>query len=406
MPFRIALSGLNAASADLRVTANNIANVNTTGFKQSRAEFGDVYAVYSYGGSRNAFGAGVQLTQIAQQFTQGSIEFTDNSLDMAIAGEGFFTLSDRGAIVYSRAGAFSMDRDGYVVNAANQRLQVFPPLANTDGFDTGRLSDLRLITGDNPPSATTNVTVGLALPANATVPTVTPFSETDPRSYNHTTSLTVYDSLGVAHVQTMFFVKDTAANTWNMHSFIDGTAVGTAQTLVYSSTGQLTTPAGGTITLPAHTPTTGADPMNIVLDVSSSTQFNERFSVNDLTQNGYTTGRLAGVSVSAEGIVSARFTNGQTENLGELAMTRFSNPQGLQKLGDTAFAQTADSGVPIRGEADTSTFGRIQSGALEGSNVDLTEQLVNMITAQRNFQANAQMISTTDQIAQTIINIR
>jgi flagellar hook protein FlgE len=406
MPFRIALSGLNAASADLRVTANNIANVNTTGFKQSRAEFGDVFAVYSYGGSRNAFGAGVQLSRVAQQFTQGSVEFTDNSLDMAVAGDGFFTLSDNGAIVYSRAGAFGMNQDGYVVNAAGQRLQVFPPLANATGFDTGRLTDLRLITSDNPPSATTDVEVGLALPSNATAPPVTTFSATDPRSYNHTTSLTVYDSLGVAHVQTMFFVKGTTANTWNMHTFMDGTAVGTAQTLVYSSTGQLTTPATGSITLPAHTTTTGSDPMNIVMDLSSSTQFNERFSVNNLTQNGYTTGRLAGVAVSPEGIVSARFTNGQNTSLGELAMTRFSNPQGLQELGDTTYGQTGESGIPIRGEAGTSTFGRIQSGALEGSNVDLTSQLVNMITAQRNFQANAQMISTTDQIAQTIINIR
>jgi flagellar hook protein FlgE len=404
--FRVALSGLNAASSDLRVTANNIANVNTTGFKGSRAEFGDVFAVSPYGVGRNAIGAGVQLSRVAQQFGQGNIEFTENSLDLAINGEGFFTLSQNGALSYSRAGAFGVDREGFVVNARGQRLQVNPPVAGAAGFDTGRLTDLQLQTTDSPPQATTSVALGLTLPGNATAPALTPFNATDARTYNHTTSITVYDSLGVSHVASFYFVKTGTANQWQVHSFVDGTAVGAAQNLTYSNSGALTAPAGGLITLPAHTLTNGAAPLNIELDLSNSAQFGERFATNSLTQDGYATGRLVGVDVSPEGVVNARYTNGQSTPLGQISLTRFANSQGLQQLGDTSWSETFESGDAVRGQAGSGSFGLVQSGALESSNVDLTAQLVNMITAQRNFQANAQMISTADQVTQAIINIR
>jgi flagellar hook protein FlgE len=413
MPFRVALSGLNAAGQDLRITANNIANVNTTGFKRARAEFGDVFAVSAFGVANNAIGSGVALNRVSQQFTQGNVDFTQNSLDMAISGDGFFTLNDNGSTVYSRAGAFGVDREGFVVNAGGARLQVFPPVAGLpDRFDGGRLTDLQLATTDSAPSATTSAQIGLTLPANATVPTITPFSPTEPRSYNHSTSVTVFDSLGTSHVQTMYFVK-TGTNQWNAHTYIDGAAVGGAQALTFDSQGVLTAPANGLITLPPHTPTSGtppvangAAPVVIALNLSATTQRGERFGVNSLTQDGYATGRLVGVSVSPEGVVAARYTNGQSTPLGQVVMTRFANPQGLQQLGDTSFSETTESGEAVRGEPGTSSFGVIQAGALEASNVDLTAELVNMITAQRNFQANAQMISTSDQIQQTIINIR
>lgn len=413
MTFRIALSGINAAGQDLRITANNIANVNTTGFKRSRAEFGDVFAVSAFGVGTNAIGSGAALNRVAQQFTQGNIDFTQNSLDMAISGEGFFTLNDRGSTVYSRAGAFGVDREGFVVNAGGARLQVFPPVpGQPDRFDGGRLVDLQLSTTDAAPAATTSVDVGLTLPANATAPTITPFDVDDARTYNHSTSVTIYDSLGTSHVQTMYFVK-TGTNQWDVHTYIDGQAVGGAQAIEFDSQGVLTTPANGLITLPAHTPTTGTPPVpngaadiTIELDVSATTQRGERFGVNSLTQDGFATGRLVGVAISPEGVVSARYTNGQSAPLGQVVLTRFANPQALQQLGDTAFAETSESGEAVRGEPGTSSFGVIQSGALEASNVDLTAELVNMITAQRNFQANAQMISTADQVEQTIINIR
>ncbi|HEY1076039.1 MAG TPA: flagellar hook protein FlgE [Fontimonas sp.] len=406
MPFRIALSGLNAASSDLNVTANNIANVNTTGFKESRAEFSDLFPISSYGLASTATGIGTSLARVSQQFEQGPITTTGNSFDLALSGEGFFTLSDNGSTSYTRAGAFGTDRNGFVVNAANQRLQVFPPVSGGASFDTARLADLQLATGDNPPNATTTLSANLNLPANATPPTVTPFSATDPNSYNKTTSVTVYDSLGVAHAADLFFIKGATANTWDVQVQIDGAAVGTPTTLTYSDTGALLTPAGGQIALAGYTPTTGAAQMNITLSMSDSTQFGNSFGVASLRQDGYATGRLTGVEITEEGVVQARYTNGQAIPLGQLALANFPNPQGLQQLGNSSWGESFAAGQVVRGPAGSTSFGLVQSGALESSNVDLTEQLVNMITAQRNFQANAQMISTADQVTQTIINIR
>jgi flagellar hook protein FlgE len=407
MSFRTALSGISAATTDLAVTSNNIANVSTAGFKSGRAEFGDLYAATIFGTSRNTTGSGVRVSGITQQFTQGNVEFTNRNLDLAISGGGFFTLSSGGVYSYSRAGNFQLDRDGFVISPGGARLQVFPPADDTGTvFETGRLQDLQLTTTDSQPSATSTITVGTNLPGNATPPTVTPFSPTDTNSFNHSTSITVYDSLGVAHVHTLYYVKTATANQWELRNYIDGTAVGTAQTLQYDDAGALTTPATGSITLPAYTPAGGAAAMNLTLNVSSSTQYGERFAVNDLRQNGFTTGRLVGIEVSQEGVVFARYTNGVADPLGQLALTGVPNPQGLQNLGDNLFAQTFESGEVRRGAAGTSDFGLVQSGALESSNVELTEQLVSMIIAQRNFQANAQMIQTNDQIQQTIINLR
>ncbi len=406
MPFRIALSGLNAASSDLNVTANNIANVNTAGFKESRAEFSDLFPISSYGLAANATGIGTTLARVSQQFEQGPITTTGNSFDLALSGEGFFTLSDNGSMTYSRSGAFGTDRNGYVVNASGARLQVFPPVNGGASFDSARLSDLQLATGDNPPNATTTLTANLNLPANATAPTVTPFSASDPNSYSHTTSVTVYDSLGVAHAADLYFIKGATANAWDVQAQIDGTPVGGLNPLTYSDTGALLTPAGGQITLAGYAPTTGAATMNINLSVADSTQYGNSFGVASLRQDGYATGRLTGVEITQEGVVQARYTNGQAIPLGQLALANFPNPQGLQQAGNSSWSESFAAGQVVRGPAGSTSFGLVQSGALESSNVDLTEQLVNMITAQRNFQANAQMISTADQVTQTIINIR
>ncbi|GHA89335.1 flagellar hook protein FlgE [Cognatilysobacter bugurensis] len=406
MSFRISLSGMNAASSDLNVTSNNIANANTTGFKESRAEFADVYAVSAYGGSQNAIGAGVRLAKVAQQFGQGNIDFTGKTLDMALSGRGFFTLSNQGAQVYSRAGNFGADRDGFVVNPAGHRLQVYAPTPSGVGFEMGRMTDLRLSTNDSPPRATASVDVLTNLPANATPPTITPIDPNDPATYNHTTSLTVYDSLGASHSQSIYYVKTANPNEWQMHTYVDGNAIGGPQTLQYSGTGALVAPVGGRVNLPPYDPGNGSVPMSMTLELGDSTQYGERFAVASLSQDGYTTGRLSGVEVSAEGVVSARYTNGVSTPLGQVALTNFSNPQGLTSQGDNVWSESFESGQPRRGAAGASDFGSVQGGALEASNVDMTAQLVNMITAQRNFQANAQMISTQDQITQAVINIR
>ena len=405
MSFSLALSGLNAASTDLNATANNIANASTNGFKSSRTEFAELFAVSPQGTGNTATGNGVRVSSVAQQFAQGNIDVTGNSLDMAISGNGFFIISEGGALTYSRAGAYRIDNSGFVVNSKDQRLQAYPP-NGVGGFNTGGLADLRLVTNVSAPAATTSANVLFNLPANATAPTVTPFNPTNVNSYNVATSLTVYDSLGAAHTGTLYFDKTATANQWNMRLYVDGAAVGTPQTLQYSSSGVLTTPAGGTITFPAYTPATGAAPLNLTFDVSATTQYGSTFGVNSVTQDGFTTGRLIGIDFDSTGVVQARFTNGRSIPLGQVAMANFSNPQGLQQLDNTNWAETFSSGQPLRGQAGGAGLGLIQSGALESSNVDLTAQLVNMITAQRNFQANAQVISTTDQITQTIINIR
>ncbi|TAA45310.1 MULTISPECIES: flagellar hook protein FlgE [Pseudoxanthomonas] len=406
MSFRISLSGMNAASSDLNVVSNNIANSNTTGFKSSRAEFGDVFAASVYGVSSNATGAGARLQRVAQQFTQGNIDFTGNSLDMAVSGQGFFTLSDNGTTVYSRAGNFSTDASGYVVNPSGQRLQVFAP--NDDGttFNTGKLSDLQLATGDAPPKVTTKVQASVTLPGNATAPTNSPFNAADPTTYSQTTSLTVYDSLGAAHTQSLYFSKTANPNEWTVQTQIDGVSVGGAQTLTYDSSGALVSPANGQLALPAYTPPGGAGAMALSLDLSKSAQYGQKFAVSALNQDGYGTGSLSGISVSSEGVVQASYSNGVTKAIGQVALSSFASPQGLQQKGDNAFAETFASGQAVRGAAGTSDFGLVQGGALEASNVDQTAELVNMISAQRNFQANAQMIQTQDQITQTIINLR
>ncbi len=405
MTFRLALSGLNAAQADLTVTANNIANTSTAGFKGSRAEFAELFSVSPQGVSSNAIGNGVRVSNVAQQFTQGNIDFTDNSLDLALSGQGFFILNDGGALAYTRAGAFQVDNQGYIVNARQQRLQAYPAAANGQ-FNTGALQDIQLVTSESAPSATTNVDVTLNLPGNASPPTVGVFDPANSNSYNNATSLTTYDSLGAAHTATMYFTKTADPNEWTTQLYVDGTAVGTAQPLEYNDQGALVVPANGEIDFGPYTPATGAAAMDMTLNFADTTQYGGTFTVNAITQDGYTTGRLIGMDIDSTGVVQARFTNGRSLALGQVALANFSNPQGLQQLGDTNWAETFGSGQALRGQAGNSGFGLVQSGALEASNVDITEQLVNMITAQRNFQANAQMISTADAITQTIINIR
>ncbi len=415
MPFRIALSGLNAATTDLEVTGNNIANAATNGFKESRAEFGDLYASAIQDTSKNAAGQGAQVVRVAQQFSQGSVDFTSNNLDLAISGQGFFVLENPdGTIGYTRAGAYSVDRDGYVVNHANDRLQAYPAVVGVNGsttFSTGVLQDLQLPTAPSAPVATSDVTASLNLDSSSTPPSV-PFDPANPASYNSATSTTVYDSLGNPHTTTFYFRK-TGANAWDSYAYVDGNSVATGNasppavadaSMTFSNSGTLLTPATGIATLPSFTPA-GAAPMTIDLNLSGTTQYGAAFGVNNLSQNGYTSGRLAGVDIDTEGVVFARYTNGQSSPLGKVALAKFNNNQGLRQVGDTAWAESYQSGTAQLGEAGTSSFGQIQSGALESSNVDVAEQLVNLITAQRNFQANAKTISTADAITQAVINL-
>jgi flagellar hook protein FlgE len=399
MSMQIALSGLNAASTDLKVTSNNIANANTTAFKSARAEFADVFSGDSVG-----IGNGVRLSAVRQEFTQGNVEITERQMDLAISGNGFFITSDNGTLLYSRVGAFGLDANGIVQNAEGERLQVYAPVNNGTSFNTGALSDLRIATTTAPPIATDEVEIAINLPGTANPPPVPVFNPTDPATYNHSTSSISYDSLGVAHTTTFFFSK--TAPGWDVNMTFDGSQIGGGQPFTFNSTGTIATPANGLIAFPAVNPGNGADPVSTTLNISNTTQYGDDFTVNSINPNGQASGKLRGLEIGQTGIVFARFSNGQSQALGKVALANFSNPEGLQKVSDTSFQETFNSGVPQRGEATESNYGLIQSGALESSNVDLTEQLVNMITAQRLFQANAQVIATQDQVTQTIINIR
>jgi flagellar hook protein FlgE len=407
MSFNIALTGLNAANQDLSVTANNLANTSTIGFKGSRTEFSDLYSSTASGVSATAVGNGVAVSEVAQQFSQGDIETTGNNLDLAISGNGFFTTSNNGALEYTRDGEFQVNAAGDVVTASGANLQVYPPLAN-GGFNTGGLANLSLSTAESAPNPTTTAAITANLPADSTVPTdAANFSATDPDSYNNTTSVTVYDSLGAAHTASLYFTND-GANTWTANLLVDGNEVGATQ-LTFSSSGALTTPANGQVAFPTYTAAdglaTGANPMTMTFNFSNVTQFGNSFGVTAVQQNGYTTGLLSGISINDTGVVQAQYTNGNSVNLGQVAMANFANPQGLEQLGDGSWGATSSSGSAVNGVAGGSGFGSIASGSLEESNVDTTTSLVDMITAQRAFQANAQMIQTEDQITQTIIQI-
>jgi flagellar hook protein FlgE len=426
MSFTTALSGLNAAANNLSTTGNNIANANTTGFKKSRSEFVDVYASSIGGVSKTQPGAGVRVSEVAQQFNQGNLDFTDNSLDLAVSGEGFFTMAanptDLKSLIYTRNGAFRVNKDGLVTNTQGQALLAYAPNGKsvTDGFSQGVLKTVSINVGAGLPTATTNVDLKVNLDSNNAPPGNSTFDPTVPSSYNKQTSATVFDSLGVSHKLTTYFVAGpiTASPTrdWKVYHYItddpappvsvDLVAPPTGgTTLTFDSTGKLTIPTGP-VTLKSYQTGTSAADIDIKTNYLGSTQLSAAFSVDALKQDGLPAGRLTGIAIDKEGVIFARFSNGGSTPLGKVAMTRFPNPQGLSKLGDTNWAQSADSGEPIPGEAGSGNFGLINAGALEQSNVDLSAQLVNLIVAQQAYQANAQTITTENSIVQTILNIR
>ena len=409
MPFRIALSGLDAASSDLKVTGNNIANASTTGFKSSRTEFADIFARSARGISKTAVGGGVRVASVTQQFSQGTVEFTQNSLDLTINGEGFFVLSDGGTQIVRRAGALQFDRDGYLVNAQDQRLQTFPALDPAgNNFNTASPTDFQLVRTASAPQATTSLDAVMNLQADAVDLGPGVIDPTDPTTYSYTTSATTYDSLGASHTSTLYFRKN-GTNQWDMRQYIDGNLVtsgggANSETQVtFDAAGMLL--AGGSVTYDPYNPANGAAPMTLTVDLAGSTQFGSPFGVTNLVQDGFTAGRLSNIEIDEDGIIAARFTNGQLEAQAKVALADFANLNGLQQRGDNAWAETFRSGSIIIGEAGQGGFGLLETGALEASNVDLSKELVNLITAQRNYQANAQVITTADEITQTIINI-
>jgi flagellar hook protein FlgE len=421
MSFQQGLSGLNATAKNLEVIGNNIANANTYGSKAARAEFADMYATSMNGTGANNIGIGTMLASVSQQFTQGNIVTTENPMDLSINGAGFFQVTDgRNPITYSRNGQFKVDRDGYVINNQGLRLMGYP----ADGagiIQPGAAQALRMPTAGITPSATTSMDMELNLDARAavTLPATGPqIVLADPTTYNNATSLTVYDDKGQDVALTYYFQK-AGTDQWNVYVTANGTPISVdgsgnptpSTSITFPANGGTPTAPVGTVSLniPASTNAVGAVtlPINgVQLDVSGATQYGANFAVTDLSQDGYAPGQLVGIQFESNGIVTARYSNGQTKSAGQVEVATFRNPQGLQPQGGNAWARTFTSGDPIVGVPGDGNLGVLQSGALEESNVDLTAELVNMMTAQRVYQANAQTIKTQDAVLQTLVNLR
>ena len=555
MSFQQGLSGLNSSAKQLDTIGNNVANSSTVGFKQSQAQFADMYAASLAGGGAAQVGTGSKVAAIVQQFTQGNITNTSNSMDTAVSGRGFFRLIDQnGAVVYSRNGQFQLDRNGFIVN--NQGHKVSGYLPNAAGAIVAASPvPLQVSAADLVPKQSANVVVGANLPALDAVPLTAVFNPIDPTSYNRSTSMTVYDSLGASHVGSLYFQRQPIAATtvpgtvaagattatvasalglsvgntitipgagvagpattatlatvagattatlasvaglapgynitiagnpgaatitsiagnvvtfapattaptainaavtttssqtatitaiagnvltftpatttatlagasissnagssnWNTFLTIDGASVPASAapltTLTFNTLGQLVSPVGPPVgqAVSANFTPTGATTQALTFNFAQTSQYGGSFGINSLTQDGYASGRLNGFNTSSDGIILGRYSNGQSRALGQVVLANFTDPQGLQPTGNNEWVESFTSGGPLVGTPGSSSLGVLQSSAVEDSNVDLTAELVNMITAQRVYQANAQTIKTQDQVLQTLVNLR
>jgi flagellar hook protein FlgE len=439
MAFQQGLSGLNTASRALDVTSNNIANSSTVGFKSATSHFGDLFASSLSGGGASQIGIGVNLSAVQQQFSQGNITTSNNPLDISINGNGFFRLDNGGSSSFSRNGQFHLDKNGFIINDQGMKLTGYPADAtglivpSTPMPLTVSAADLAPVaTGASLGGAFQGVLANLNLDSRQDVPTTAwsdgPAANTagsiwnpSPSTYNYSTALSVYDTLGNAHTLTFYFRKTAAAGEWAVYGNVDGTTNrelvpggGPMGTLRFDAYGQLD---ATTAVVPLSINLNGvmADlgqtnnavtPLAFDLDFTGSTQYGSTFGTNRLQQDGYTSGHLTGLSVSADGVIQGRYSNGQTRDQGQVVLANFTNPNGLQSMGNNQWTETSVSGTPLIGAPNSSSLGVLQSASVEESNVDLTAELVNMITLQRNYQANAQSIKTQDQIMQTLVNLR
>jgi flagellar hook protein FlgE len=435
MSFQQGLSGLNATSRNLEVIGNNIANANTYGAKSSRAEFADVFATALNGSVGSNIGIGVSLSTVAQQFTQGNITVTENPMDLAMNGAGFFQVSDgKSPTMYTRNGQFKLDREGFIVNNQGLKLMGYPA-DGTGVIQPGTATPLQLPTAGIKPAVTSKINLEMNLDSRAKTTTPAsgaPITFNDATTYNNATSMTVFDEKGQDVALTYYFQKgetDASTNetTWNVFCTANGVPFpndGATPPLPTTPTATMLFPANGSaptsingispadaisVDIPASTNAQGAATLpisGVKLDLTDATQYGAAFGVTDVFQDGYAPGQLSGISVANNGVVTARYSNGQSKPAGQIEVANFRNTQGLQQVGGNMWNRSFQSGDPIVGVPGDGNLGKLQSGALEESNVDLTAELVNMVTAQRSYQANAQTIKTMDQVLQTLVNLR
>ena len=421
MGFSQGLSGLSVSAQNLDVLGNNIANANTVGFKTGEAEFADVYAASLAGAGSTQLGLGSKISGTRQLFTQGNISATNNPLDVAINGGGFFVVSPSGTSTpyYSRNGQFSLDNNNYIVNNNGYQLQGY---SITSTGAVGPIGPLQVSKAVIAPVTTGGSAAGTGVQANLNLNSSDPviasaFNANDPTTYNHSTALSVFDSLGNANTYTMYFTK-TASNTWTVNTSVTDAsgnihALPSLGQLNFSTAGALTSTTPATLSqtilgadLGSGGAGSGVAPLTFPVSFSSSTQYGTAFAVNSMTQDGSSSGQLASFNIGTDGIITGTYTNGQTKKLGQVALANFANPQGLQPQGNNLFASTSSSGIALDNPPGSGGNGVLQSGATEDSNVDLTAQLVDLITAQRTYQANAQTIKTQDTILQTLVNLQ
>lgn len=413
MGYQQALSGLSGASSDLDVIGNNIANANTVGFKQGQAQFADIYAGSMATAVNNQIGIGSRLSEVQQQFSQGTITTTNQALDVAINGNGFYQLSNNGSTVYSRNGVFHLDDTGKIVNSSG--LQLMGYAADSKGIiNSASTVPLTVPTSNIAPAATKNVTAAFNLNSQDTVPT-NAFSVSDATSYNASTSVDTYDSLGGTQKVSVYFVKNSTGS-WNAYAGygdpvqpVPATAPSTATdgligTVQFDTSGNMTSTSKFSFSIP-NGADGGATNQTMTMDFTGTTQYGAKSGVTNVVQDGYTSGELTGFSVNTDGTLTGNYSNGKTQSLGQVALANFNNQNGLQNLGGNVYAQTAASGAPQVSAPGSTNHGTLQGGAVENSNVDLTSELVNLITAQRNYQANAQTIKTQQTVDQTLINL-
>lgn len=434
MSFYTSLSGLQGAQTELATISHNLANAGTNGFKRSRVQFGDVIASTATKSPTQLIGSGSYVKAIRQQYSQGGLQQSQSSLDLAISGEGFFVVKpnpNTSEIAFTRNGSFSVSADRFVVDNQGSTVQVYPVDGSGTVVATGidETVALRLPQTSGTPKATTETKVSVNLSANSHIPANDPqwtaaspyaFSRFDPDTYNYSSSTVIYDSVGNPNTLTNYYVRQTApggtstTSEWLVYTFVGGQQLSANPTqptppvpltMTFDANGVLQTPAGPS-TFATFTPPNAA-PQDMTVDFSiATTQRPSAFTIIAQSQNGEPIGQLQGVTVDSNGLVKASFSNGQTQALGKMVLAQFANNEGLRQMGNSYWSASGLSGSATLGQAGEGGFGNVMAGAIERSNVDMTEELVGLIAAQRNFQANAKAIDTASQLTQSIINIR